>query len=97
MKTEAARLIEVFQDAIVDLVLKVESDKTLSATDIESANIVVGMAMLNAYNLAQVVQRGSDYYDNNSEKVDRLFREAAAFARSLQAEGFGVPDVELLN
>lgn len=86
----ASVLISTFQLAIIDFTKKIESDPTLSAADIESANIVVAMAALNAFNLEQVVKQGADYYGKNRMKVDRVLREASEFAASLQAEGFGV-------
>ena len=91
---EATRLKEIFQLAIIDFTHKIESDSTLSAADIESANIIVGMAVLNAFNLEQVAKRGADFYCKNMAKVDRLFRAAGEFAGSLQAEGFGLATCE---
>ena len=86
----AATLIAIFQRAIVDLTQKIEREKhTLSAADVESAHVVVGIAALNAFNLEQVINQGADYYERNRQKVDRLLREASQFAESLQAEGFG--------
>lgn len=81
---------EFFRLAIIDLTLKIEREKhTLTAADLASANLVISMCAINAFNLEQVAKQGADYYEKNRRKVDRLMHEASQFAASLQAEGFG--------
>lgn len=91
MKTGATKLIEILQLAIRDFIQKVEAAPRLSADYIEKANFIVGAALQSAFVLEQVEKRGERYYKQRPEIVDRLFREAAEFAASLQAESCGIP------
>jgi hypothetical protein len=91
MKTEATKLIDILNLAIIDFIKKVEATPKLSAAYIGKANFIVGAALQSTFVLEQVEKRGERDYKQRPEIVDRLFREAAEFAVSLQAESCGIP------
>ncbi len=88
---KAAELIAVFQLAILELSAKMVAEKeTMSASDVENVNYVVGMASVNSFNLEQVIKHGENYYQANRELVDKLLAEAGVFAESLSVENLQV-------
>ncbi|MDP1593530.1 MAG: hypothetical protein Q8L80_04710 [Gallionella sp.] len=91
MKTEATKLIDLLNLAIRDFIQKVEVAPKLSAAYIEKANFIVGAVVQSTLALEHVEKRGERYYKQRPEIVDRLFREAAQFAASLQAKSCGIP------
>lgn len=92
MKNSISIIVEVLRAAIADLKRDVEAETDLPAADIKKANRIVEIAELNIFNLSMAASCGESFYLNRRRRdiVDNLVRDAAAFATSLQAEGYGL-------
>ena len=82
---------QTFQFAILDISVKLEEKKaTLSAADVEDANYVIGMAVVNSGNLEKLIGADAAFWVENKASVTAFISDAKQFAASLKASGYGL-------
>ena len=90
-KQALTSLLAGFQCAILDLAVKIEPRKAaMSPGDLESANYVVGMAVMNSANCERILSWELGILESREAEVCEFIDRGQAFLNELNSSGFGI-------